>query len=314
MHIQSNSKSSLSWRRYGAVAVAGVVILSAFYYWQSRSEQAAPSPTQAQAEIAASGPGVLTGSDMERSLSKQEEEMRSPVPGGLSVTADRQLTINHALLQVIDFFLLEQTSPDRAGALQNYLKKSLPGPAYDAAIQIVERYQLYMGAHDDFLARQDLGEPYIAIRSRNIYRLLTWREQRDRIRLSILGEPVVQAWYRDDDAQLNQVLDELRQRTTSVSASGQEVPGRAIDTTIADGEQHEQDMQLVLDKATKSFGTLALEAQQWNAHFATFVVASQQINQQTRLRSFERARQIQELLVKTFPTEAERQRARDLAP
>ncbi|HSY30261.1 MAG TPA: hypothetical protein VK832_22290 [Burkholderiaceae bacterium] len=312
MPTQSISKRTLPWRFYSIVAVAGGLILAIFIYSQTGTEQTAPASSPAHAANDVFGPGVLTGSDGGTSLAKQEEEHYPLAPGGLTADASQHLVINDALLQVINFYLLEQAPSNRADVLQRYLAKSLPPPAYAEAAQILAHYQSYMKAHDDLLAGQNLGGQDFGSRSRNIERLLTWREQRDRLRLNMLGDKVAQAWYQNDDLRFKEVLDELHEAASA--APPQEDQRGAASHSLSNDEQREQGMQEILDKETKSFNTLAIEGQQWTRNFAAFLAASNRINQQSGVSTFERDSQIQALLVKTFPTEAERQRARDLAP
>jgi hypothetical protein len=317
MPTQSISKRALPWRRYSVIAIIGGLMLAAYIYLQSETEQATPVPAQTHASHDVFGPGVLTGSDGGASLSKQEEEDYPLAPGGLAANASQHLVINDALLQVINFYLLEQAAPNRADKLQHYLAKSLPPPAYAEAAQIVAHYQSYMKAHDNLLAGQNLEGQDFATRSRNIERLLTWRDQRDRLRLDILGDRVVQAWYLNDDRKFREVLDELHENASAAPAQ-EDTRGASYRSasphSMTNDEQREQDMQQILDKETKSFSTLAIEGQQWTKNFAAFLAATKQIDQQSGGGTFERSSQIQALLVKTFPTEAERQRARDLAP
>ena len=316
MPTPSISKRALPWGRYSVIAIIGGLILALFVYSQTGTEQAVPASTPTHAANEVFGPGVLSGSEAGASLSKQEEADYPLAPGGVTANASQHLVINDALLQVINFYLLEQAAPDRADKLQHYLAKSLPAPAYAEAAQIVAHYQSYMKAHDDLLAGQNLEGQDFGARSRNIERLLTWRDQRDRLRLDTLGDNVVQAWYQNDDMRFKQVLDELHDNapaTTQEDARGASYRSSSAHSMTND-EQREQDMQVVLDKETKSFSTLAIEGQQWTRNYAAFLAAARQINQQSGVGTFERDRQIQALLVKTFPTEAERQRARDLAP
>lgn len=308
MPTSSINKRQLPWRRYGIAAIAAGSIFAAFLYWRTGDVPDTPPSSSTHATADVFGPGVLNGNDNNASLSKQEESAPAPlaVPGRLTAAPNQHLVVDAGLFEVINFFLLEQSGPDRANALQAYLKSKLPPPAYSEASTIVSHYQAYMKAYDTLLQGQNFAAEDISTRSSNIGRLTTWREQRDRLRLNLLGESVVQAWYQNDDVELNQVLGELQQRAQSSAQNGN---GTSSDVEL--DEMHEQNMQRVLAKATKSFSTLAHEGQQWTAHLAEFQAAVSQINQHTEVNSYQREHQIQKLLEKIFPTDEERQRARD---
>jgi lipase chaperone LimK len=255
---------------------------------------------------------VLSNTDDQGSLSHRDESPAqiADVPGRLMINENQQLIIDSGLQEVIDYFLLEQSGTDSVNALQNYLKSKLPPTAYLQAMTISEHYRAYMKAHDGMLQGQNLGAEDIESRTHNIERLLTWREQRDRLRTEMLGENVVHTWYQNDDAALNEVLKELRQRYQPAIASENGKPSGASE----DDALHEQDMQRILNKATESYAAQAQEKQLWAQHLATFRSGITQINQQTNLSTLQRNHQIGELLQNTFPNEEERQRARDMMP
>jgi len=145
---------------------------------------------------------------------------------GIAVTEQQTLVVDAALLNVFNSFLLK---PDdgRAGQLMVYLKSKLSPPAYAEAAQLAERYQAYMQAHDELLAAQHLHRAMQASIV-DIERVAIWREQRDRLRQRLLGDRVVQVWYQNDDAQLDQVLQEWRQRVEDArQASAQSAPPQA---------------------------------------------------------------------------------------
>ncbi|WP_245964841.1 hypothetical protein [Trinickia dinghuensis] len=165
---------------------------------------------------------------------------------------------NSALLELIDSFLLEKTDGDRADQLKAYLKRSLPSPAYGEAMQIVERYQAYMKAHDDLLAAQHFGA--IDASTVDVERIEVWRQQRDRLRQSMLGEQVAQAWYQNDDARLDQAIAEWRQRAEDAqspvpSATEPRYPVPHWRST-SDEERHRRYLLGVFEKAVTSYETL----------------------------------------------------------
>ncbi|PTB20319.1 hypothetical protein C9I57_13335 [Trinickia symbiotica] len=176
----------------------------------------------------------------------------------MAVGEGHRLIVNGALLGLIDSFLLENSDDDRADQLRRYLKGKLPAPAYGEAMEIVERYQTYMKAHDDLLAAQNLGHGR-DVSAIDIDRIAIWRQQRDRLRRSILGDDVVQAWYQNDDAQLDQVLQEWRQRLEDSEGPLSRAQAQALRYPVPHWhdkqaeEHHRQYMLRVLEKAVTSF-------------------------------------------------------------
>jgi lipase chaperone LimK len=244
---------------------------------------------------------------------------QAAVPGDLAATEDGKLIINSSLLEVIDYFLLEQPEANRASALTSHLQSKLPAPAFQEAVKLVGQYQAYMAAHDNLLATQSLGVPGWPVQSPDLNRIANWCEQRDRLRRRMLGDQVTQAWYQNEDAQLKQVLDELQQARAGTSdaqdqaappEAGPRPPIAARWTSIADEVQHNPHMQDVLGRATASFSTLGKQRRQWAVAYAAFAEAARQVNQNAALDSFEKNLQMQELLNRFFHTEPERQFAR----
>ncbi len=134
------------------------------------------------------------------------------VPRGLETTPDQRLVINQALHEIIDYFLLNGEDDDRdthAKALLQYFQGKLPPPAYQDALQILQHYLSYMDAHDQLLTGQTFSARDSELSERDVQRLLTWLEQRGRLRESLLGTQVAQAWYEDEDAQIKQTLSYL---------------------------------------------------------------------------------------------------------
>jgi hypothetical protein len=143
----------------------------------------------------------------------------------LTITEQQTLVVDTALLNVFNTFLLKPEQ-DRAAQLKAYLESTLPPPALADALQLAERYQAYMQAHDALLAAQHLSSN-MQPATVDIERIAIWREQRDRLRQRLLGDRAVQAWYQNDDAQLDQVLQEWRQRAADaqgVSLQGERYP------------------------------------------------------------------------------------------
>ncbi len=172
----------------------------------------------------------------------------------MRVNERQQLVVNLALRDVIDYYLLQQAGEGDMGDLKDYLKNKLPPTAYDEAVQIVDHYQAYMRAHDELLAGQDFGTQRNA--APDLKRVAAWRTQRDRLRQAMFGDAVKQAWYQNDDAQLEQALEELEQRGEDASSlSAASGPARPVPhwENSSEEQQHMQYQLGVLVNATTSF-------------------------------------------------------------
>ncbi|MGF6264717.1 hypothetical protein OKW49_005645 [Paraburkholderia youngii] len=251
MQIDSYIEQRRYMRHLCIIAVAVVcVAVGVLRILQADSEPAVASPTseaRPAGSSSSSGSGPSVGRD----------------DPGLIVAENHELIVNAALLDLINSFLLRKTDDDRADQLRIYLKSELPSPAYGEAERIVERYQAYMRAHDELLAAQHLAGATDAS-AVDIERVAVWCQQRDRLRRSILGDTVVQAWYQNDDAQLDQVLQEWRQRAEDDQApelSAQQ-PRYPVPhwRNKSDEERHRQYMLRVLDHAMTSFEALSRDS------------------------------------------------------
>ncbi|HWV07791.1 hypothetical protein [Ralstonia sp.] len=172
----------------------------------------------------------------------------------LAITEQQTLVVDTALLNVFNTFLLKPDG-DRAEQLAVYLKSKLPPTALAEAVQLAERYQAYMQAHDELLAAQHLSGN-IQAATVDIDRIAIWREQRDRLRQRVLGDRVVQAWYQNDDAQLDQVLQEWRQRVADaqgVTLQGERYPVPHW-SNPAQEERHREYMVGVLRGVVRGYG------------------------------------------------------------
>lgn len=215
------------------------------------------------------GPGRWVEPPAEASTVRSVENNRARVPGEIFATEDRELIVNTGLLEVINFYLLEQPGDNQTNALSAYLKRELPAPACDEALQIAARYQTYMKEHDRLLAAQNFGVLGTDLLSLDIGRVRTWAQQRQRLRQRILGDKVEQAWYQNDDAQLQQVLDELQrlkdeenpdQQQDSPTPASESTPQFAQRGSSGNvNEQRTLHMKEVLDKAGKSLIASARE-------------------------------------------------------
>ncbi len=296
--------------RFGLIvtAAAGLLLIT-YYTWYAEPNQVAPVQSSIHK------PAVFGPTTWIKSVDDDSQVVQIQVtpPGGLAINDDQSLVVNAALLDVINFFLLEQTGDDRVTALRAYLKKKLPLPACDEALQILDHYQRYMKAHDDLLKAQNLGAGKVNIASADLHRIAIWSDQRDRLRQSILGSTVAQAWYQNDDSQLKQILEELPQGTAdSNTGSLRSEHPRPMWANKRDEISHNLYMQSVLDRTVKSFDVLAQEGPQWMSRYTAYLNAANQVNQNAKLSLSERTVQIQALLLKYFSTETERLRAREL--
>jgi lipase chaperone LimK len=237
---------------------------------------------------------------------------------GLAVTDSHHLIVNDGLRDLMDYFLLEQTDEDRADQLKLYLRTRLRPPASEEAVQIVEHYVAYMKAHDDLLAAQNLNAQGLNASNVDINRIVTWRQQRDQLRERMLGDEVVQAWYQNDDSQLAQASDEYRQRAADqegVAASAQQ-PRYPVPhwQNSREEQQHIQYLLGLLQKAVTSYSERSHEGQHWAERYSSYHNDAQKIIRDATLDASQRNAQLQALRVKLFPTQAERQRARELGP
>lgn len=296
----SQSQGLPSWLRY-AVPGALIVVACGLYIYFNAGE---PAPEQKPASSPAGvvfGPGTLNAADSGESLNKQEVQPAQSPPGGLTASPDGQLIVNAGLHEVFDYFLLQQAGNNQAAALQSYLKSKLPAQAYAQAQEIADHYQSYMQAHDALLASQNLG-------TGDAERIANWREQRDRLRQGMLGDNVVHVWYQDEDNNFAQAIEQLRQRGPGVTQTT--LNGRSLSNQE---QEDNQTLDAIADQ-TKSYAVKRQEEQTWSAHFQAYVAAATQIKQQTGLTFMERENKLRAELVKLFPSEMQRQRARDLGP
>jgi lipase chaperone LimK len=274
----------------------------------SEPEPAAINEIHVADSVPAAGPGTWP----------QSRLRIAPDDPGLAVTESHTLVVNTALRDLIYFFLLERADGDRADQLKLYLKSKLPEPASAEAVHIAEQAEAYIKAHDDMLSAQNVGALSMGPNAVDILRISVWRQQRDRLRQSLLGEQVVGAWYANDDAQLDQVLDEWEQRAEAElgivsAASGQRDPLPQWQNK-KDEEYHRRYMLAVLEKSVTSFAALGHEYRQWTDRYAAYLNEAKRITQNVAIDASQRSRQLQELREKSFATDAERQRARELGP
>jgi lipase chaperone LimK len=228
-----------------------------------------------------------------------------------SVDADGNLLVDTVLRDAIEFFLLEQTGDDGMTALRSYMASRLPPAASKEAVRIAEQYGVYMQRHDRQIASQNFSNDAPPDTSR----IATWLQQRTRLRHEVLGEAVTQAWYQNEDAQLQQALGEFKQR------GAEDLPYAALAPTEdgvaavphwrnpADALQHEQYIIGLLRDATDSFAARALERRQFADRYNAYADNVEQIAANLGPDSTERATRIGALREKYFLTETEKQQA-----
>ncbi|WP_332855814.1 hypothetical protein [Duganella sp. S19_KUP01_CR8] len=162
----------------------------------------------------------------------------------LSLTDKQELIPDFALHQLMDGFLLNRSVAGRLQALEAHLRRTLPTNAAGEAIQIAVRYQNYLTAHDELLAAQRFTSNDAA--SQDLNRISSWQQQRQQLRIRTLGERITLEWFGNEDAYLEQALDEWRQRSEG------QVPTTA-GVAPEDQAAHDLHMQQALDQAITGY-------------------------------------------------------------
>jgi len=230
-----------------------------------------------------------------------------------SVDANGNLLVDTVLRDAIEFFLLEQTGSDGMVALRSYMASRLPPAASNDAVRIAEQYGVYMQRHDRQIASQNFsndGPP-------DTSRIATWLQQRTRLRHEVLGDAATQAWYQNEDAQLQQALGEFKQRSAEDMPYAAPVPAEDGMPVVphwrnpADALQHEQYIIGLLRDATHSFDARAMERRQFAERYDAYAGNVEQIAANLGPDSTERAARIGALREKYFLTETEKQQAQE---
>ena len=305
-----------------AGAAVMTVGISVAYFWPEAEDEHAKNTTDGAPRQTLLGPGVLVSSQADSSLQARPVDAGADPPGGLAVLENQHLNVNVEFLQVLDYFLLERADSDRLNALRFYLQSKLPPPAYADALQVSEHYQAYMQAHDALLASQNLATQNVDLHALDVFRIASWKEQRDRLRSGMLGEVVVPAWYGADDERLNLALAKLQRTKTAADPASLEnddaanagPPRFSGRPGVSTEDMPEEELRAIIARETRSYKALALETQQWVPRFQAFLGDVNQINQNPGLSTIERNQQIHDLLRRKFPDKEERQRARDRLP
>ncbi|HEY8025868.1 MAG TPA: hypothetical protein VIF60_14980 [Burkholderiaceae bacterium] len=316
MQKTSKSSANTSVLRYGAAAAIVALLGAGVYWWYDQSEVPASVERQASAPAAAFGPGAWTAPEHAASLNAVEGVACTPPPG-LVANERKELVVSAELRNVLDYFLLEQAGANRIAAMQTCINGKLPQPAAGEALQLAARYQAYMKAHDTLLASQNIGTPSIAQHTVDTTRIANWQEQRNRLRLTMLGEDLSKTWYSEDDENLRQALETLS-RTENASAT-QASDGGAAQSPVAQrslsgAEQEQVRLQQIIEQETKSYSTMAREGEQFTARYLAFSNEIAPLVQRSDLSITERNQKLEIVLEKFFINEKERRRAREMLP
>jgi hypothetical protein len=264
--------------------IAGGMVLAggaATWFWQS-DEKDQPTP-RAQTSLPVArevrlGPGIWTAEAA--SADRHAGDILQPLQRP-NATADGKLIVDQTLHQAIDFYLLGGLPGDRAmhaKQLRAYLNRTLPAAASREASQVVDRYLLYMNLHDDLLTRQALPQWVDLPTPAEAERISNWVGQRTRLRQTILGQEVVQAWYAEEEAAIQAGLAEFDTRgslAVMVPSDGRPVENeanmnRAARMLEAGREaRREQFLRQLTEEASKSYVVVEHERQLSAARAAT---------------------------------------------
>ncbi|HYD80650.1 MAG TPA: hypothetical protein VEC06_12645 [Paucimonas sp.] len=230
--------------------------------WQPDEKSPAASLSSASASGEARyGPGLWTAA----AAPTGHGGMTLQPPVHPNTTADGRLVIDQTLHQVIDYFLLSGQPGDRtlhAAQLRAYLRNALPPVAAQEALQIVDRYLLYMNLHDDLLARQALPQWVDLPSAAEADRIANWVIQRTRLRQTVLGREIMQAWYAEEEETIRAGLAEFEAQNDAVIAShggkqADESEVRASRKQDADHEiRREQFFRRLADQSSRSYAAL----------------------------------------------------------
>ena len=157
--------------------------------------------------------------------------------------------------------------------MRAYLRQTLAPEAYPGAALLVEHYLACMAAH-----RPAPGD---------LTRIAVWLDPCDRLRQRTLGAAVTQAWYAREDGILWRIMNE------------------ALPTD-------ELVFRTSLDRAITSFADQAREGPAWRSRFDSYLQAKTRIVRDASLDDAQKSIRVREPLLRAFPTEAERYRARSL--
>lgn len=217
-------------------ALAAVMMAAALLTVWARHAATIPTPMPAPAPVR-----QPAGSQAARATASAATFSATvAITPALSLTDKQELIPDFALHQLMDNFLLNRSEAE----LEAYLRRALPASAANEAIQIAERYQRYLTAHDELLAAQHFTSADAA--SQDLNRIISWQQQRQQLRIRMLGERIALEWFGNEEAYLGQALDEWRLRSEG------QAPATA-GVAPEDQAAHEQHMQQALSQAIASY-------------------------------------------------------------
>jgi hypothetical protein len=250
---------------------AVIAACAAAWLWQSddNEQPVSRAPVSSPGRGARFGPGAWSA---EAAQADRHAGNVARPPQQPNTTADGKLIIDTTLHQVIDFYLLGGLAGDRtmhATQLRAYLNRTLPAAASKEASQVVDRYLLYMNLHDDLLTRQALPQWVDLPTPAEAERISNWVAQRTRLRQTILGQEIVQAWYAEEEAAIQAGLAEFDTRgslAVMVPSDGHptenEANSRAARMQEAGREaRREQFLRQLTEEASKSYAVVEHERQ-----------------------------------------------------
>jgi len=310
----------LSWRTWITLAIVGAAI-AAICFATQEAQAPVPDSGGAKTATAAFGPGAWVNPSSGTGI---EPSASSGPPLAPAVDASGNLIVDTVLRDDIEYFLLEPTDSDSMAALRSYMSMHLPPAASKEAVLLAERYGIYMQRHDYQIAAQNFSLDGNAKWTPDTNRIATWLQQRTRLRHEVLGDAVTQAWYQNDDAQLQQALDELQQRGAENMPYAGQARESAVPVSIENGVppvphwrdpvdavQHEQYLNGLLRNATHSFDTRAIERRRFVDRYNAYASGIDQIAANLAPDSTERATQVSALRNRFFVTETEKQLAQE---
>ena len=312
-----------SWRTWITTSLA-VIAMAAIGFFTQGTQEPARKSNEAATATTVFGPGAW----VEPSRTSTEASNDSGPALAPAIDANGNLVVDTVLRDAIEFFLLEQTNGDAMTALRGYMASHLPPAASKDAVQIAEQYGIYMQRHDSQIAAQNFstgtgtGTGTTLVPDTN--RIATWLQQRTRLRHEVLGDAVTQAWYQNEDAQLQQALGELRQRAAAniqyVEQPQDPVASASVDDGVpvvphwrnpGDARQHEQYLVRLLRQATQNFEARAIERRQFADRYNAYASKVTQIAANLGPDSAERAALTSALREKFFLDNTEKQLAQE---
>jgi lipase chaperone LimK len=217
-----SAHTSFNQKRLTTIAIVAAVVLIpfSFYFLQPKSKQAsftAPKPTTSTIQPRF-GPGILQAQS-HPSIAPSDTGRADPgAPPGLAVTPGQLLAHNKEMRDVFDYFLLGGSGAERSvrfERLQAHLKAKLPATAYQEAEQIASNYLRYLDAFEKFTANETLvpktETTSVPANANELERFNAKVLELSRIRQSILGVKIAQLWFAEEEATMQQSLEDVRQ-------------------------------------------------------------------------------------------------------